>query len=280
VIPLALKRLPPSGAPVGLLAGGGEFPRLLAEGARRLGRPVFLFGLKDLTDRAVDPLVQEAHYFDLAAASKILEALRASGVRHVLMGGSLPKKKLIDPGFRGDGLLRDFFKGSKRRGDDGLLRALEVFLRVRCGISVLDSRLFLKDVLCPRGVLTRRKPTASETSDLRFGLRIARGIGKMDIGQTVVVKEGVVLAVEAIEGTDLAIRRGGELGYGDCVVVKASKPNQDLRFDLPCIGVRTLETLRRASSKVIGLEAGKTILIGKQDILEAADEADLTLVGL
>ena len=280
MIPFSWKRLPPAGTPIGLLAGGGQFPKILAENAKQAGRPVILFGIKDLTDHAIEPFVAEAHYFNLGSIAPILEGLRASRVRHVLFAGSLPKKKIVDPKFHADGAARDFFKKSKSRGDDGLLRAFEVYLRVKCGVSVLDGRLFLKDALCPKGILTRRKPTASEWADLRFGLKIARGIGKMDIGQTVVIKEGIVLAVEAIEGTDAALRRGGELGYGDAVMVKASKPNQDLRFDLPCVGVRTLENLKRASSKVIGLEAGKTILIGKKDIVEVADEAGLTLVGL
>lgn len=281
MIPVSWKRLPPAGETVGLLAGAGQFPRILAENIRRSGRPVVVFGVKNITDPAVESHACETHYFDMAGGiGPLLESLKSSRVRRVLLGGGLPKSKIIDASFKKDRAAKEFLEGAPRRGDDGLLRAFEVFLRVRCGISVLDSRLFLRDVLCPRGVLTRRKPTASEWKDLRFGLKIARGVGKMDIGQTVVVKEGVVLAVEAIEGTDAAVRRGGELGHGDAVVVKASKPNQDLRFDLPCIGVKTLDILRRSSSKVLGVEAGKTILIGKQDILEDADEAELTLVGL
>lgn len=280
MIPLSWKRLPPAAEPVGLLAGGGDFPRILADGIRRSGRRAVLFGIKDLTSRELEKAVSDAHYFELGSIGPVIESLRSSGVKHVLLAGSLPKKRMVDPSFRMDRTAHDFLKHSPRRGDDGLLRAFEVFLRVRCGVGVLDGRLFLKDSLCPRGVLTRRKPTASEWKDLHFGLRIARGVGKMDIGQTVVVKEGVVLAVEAVEGTDAAIRRGGELGYGDAVVVKASKPNQDLRFDLPCAGLHTLEQLRRSSSKVLGLEASKTVLIGKKEIVEAADEADLTLVGL
>ena len=273
-------RKPAAGESLGLIAGAGDFPVLLAEAAVAAKRKIVIFGLKGYTSRRVDDFASEVHYFDLGVLGPLAEAVKHSGVKRVMLAGGVPKKRIVDSSFKIDTAAKNILGGSRNKGDDHLLRAFEIFLRLKCGVSVIDPRVFLKKILAPRGVLTRRKPAASEWKDLRFGLRIARGAGKMDIGQTVVVKEGVVLAVEAIEGTDQAIRRGGELGYGDAVVVKASKPNQDLRFDLPCVGHGTLDSLRAASSRVLGVEAGKTILIDKEKLIQTANERDLTLVGL
>jgi DUF1009 family protein len=273
-------RKPAAGEPLGLIAGAGDFPVLLAEAVSAAKRKIVLFGLKGYTPRSVDDFASEIHYFDLGALGPFADAVKNSGVKRVMLAGSVPKKRIVDSSFKIDGTAKNFLGGSRNKGDDHLLRAFEIFLRLKCGVSVIDSRVFLKKILAPRGVLTRRKPTASEWKDLRFGFRVAKGVGRMDIGQTVVVKEGVVLAVEAIEGTDQAIRRGGELGYGEAVVVKTSKPRQDLRFDLPCVGLGTLESLRAASSHVLGVEAGRTLLIDKSKLIQAADERGLTLVGI
>ena len=160
------------------------------------------------------------------------------------------------------------------------MKALQLFLKTKCGVSIADPRFFLKDILAVKGVMTKRAPTPADMNDLRFGWRIAKGIGKIDIGQTVVVKAGVVLAVEALEGTDAAIRRGGQLGREGAVVVKVSKPNQDLRFDLPCVGTETLESMKATNAKVMGVEAGKTVMLFKEKLIAAADQANLILVGL
>jgi DUF1009 family protein len=144
----------------------------------------------------------------------------------------------------------------------------------------VDSRSFLKDSLAKKGVLTKRAPSETEWKDIRFGRSIVKGIGKLDIGQTIVVKNGVVLAVEAIEGTDQAIRRGGQLANGGAVVVKMSKPNQDLRFDLPCVGLETLESLKSVQSRVLAVESKKTLMLNASQIIERADAENITVVGI
>ena len=265
---------------IGLIAGQGEFPIVFAKAALSLKRPVVVFGVEGYTDKRVEDFTSEAHYVGLGELGRLIDLLKQKKIRQVVFAGGVPKKQIYDPAFKLDPTAQDFISGARNKGDDHLLRAFELFLKARCGISVVDSRALLKKALAPRGVLTRRRPTPHEWQGLRLGLRMARHVGKMDIGQTVVIKDGAVLAVEAIEGTDRAIRRGGEWGHGDVVVVKAAKPNQALRFDLPCVGLDTLQTLQEASSRVLGVEAGKTILISREQLLEKADKQNMTLVGL
>ena len=265
---------------IGLIAGAGQFPLLFAQAASAMKRKVITIGVEGYTDKKVREFSSESHFVDMGSLGRVVDILKKSGVKDVVLAGSIPKKRIYDPSFKLDQTARSFIAGSSNKGDDHLLRAFQLFLKVHCGVSVIDSRLFLKETIARKEVMTRRAPTAGEWADLRLGWKVAKGIGKMDIGQTVVVKGGVVLAVEALEGTDSAIRRGGELGRGETVVVKVSKPNQSLRFDLPCVGEETLESLKSASSRVLGIEAGKTIMIFKDKLIEKADRENLTLVGL
>ena len=265
---------------IGLLAGCGEFPLLFAQAASSAKRNIIVIGVEGQTDKKIAEFASDAHFVDLGSLGRVVQLLKQLKIKKVVLAGGIPKKQIYNPAFHLDETAKGFIQASKNRGDDHLLKALQVFLKVQCGASVIDSRVFLKDALAPKGVLTRRVPTASEWADLRLGWKIAKGIGKMDIGQTLVLKEGVVLAVEALEGTDQAIRRGGELGRGDAVVVKVSKPDQSLRFDLPCVGAETLETLKSASSRVLGIEAGKTIMLFKDKLIQKADQENMTLVGL
>lgn len=264
---------------IGLLAGEGELPVVFLEAAAASGKRVVSVGVEGLADPRVRDRSTAYHTVGLGEAGRLVEILRSEKIRGVVLAGGIPKTRLYDPGLRMDESARSIVASKSNRGDDHLLRAFELFLRVRCGVRVLDARGLLKPALAPRGVITRRAPTAEESSDLKFGSRIARGIGRMDIGQTVVVNKGVVLAVEAVEGTDAAVRRGGQLGRGG-VVVKTSKPTQSLRFDLPCAGVRTIESMREAGCTALGLEAGRTLLIGREALVERADQAGITIVGI
>jgi DUF1009 family protein len=166
------------------------------------------------------------------------------------------------------------------RSDDNLLRAMARFLEEE-GVPIIDPTPFLADRLAPAGVLGKHEPTGTEWEDARYGLELARGIGRLDLGQTVVVKERVALAVEALEGTDACIRRGGELAKsGGFVVVKAVKPNQDRRFDLPAVGTDTIETIREAGGRVLAVEAGATLVMDIERMVARADKAKIAVVGL
>ena len=269
-----------SSDPIGLLAGKGELPVLFAQAVSLLRRPLVVIGVEGLTDRRVEDFAEKTHYVRLGDIESIGGILKQSKVKKVALAGGIPKKEIYNPGFELDASARHFIEQTRNKGDDHLLRAFQVFLKIKCGVSVLDSRSILKGLLAKKGTLSRRAPSETEWTDLRFGFGIAKGVGKMDIGQTVVVKRGVVLAIEALEGTDAAIRRGGDLGRGQAVIVKVSKPNQDLRFDLPCIGLETLESLKAADSSVLGIEAGKTLLLSGERLIREADQAGISIVGL
>ena len=266
--------------PIGLIAGQGGFPVMFAKAALSVNRPVIVFGVDGVTDRRIEEYSSEAHYVGLGELGRLLDLLKSKSIKQVVLAGSVPKKRIYDPALKLDNTAEDFMRQASNKGDDHLLRSLEVLLKVKCGASVIDSRTILKDTVAPKGVLTRRKPSADEMRDLKLGFRVAKHVGQMDVGQTVVVKEGVVVALEALEGTDQAIRRGGELANGGITVVKVSKPTQALRFDLPCVGLDTIEALKAASAGVLGVESGKTILLSKEKFIEAADRAGLCVVGL
>lgn len=265
---------------LGLIAGQGEFPVLFAQAAASLEKELVVFGISPYADPRLEQYATRMHSVDLGSLGDLVNLLKESQVKHVVLAGGIPKKEFYNSSLKMDDTAKGFMGGTANKGDDHLLKAFKLFLKLKCGISVVDARLFLKDILAPKGILTQRAPTAEEWKDLKFGYKIAKGIGRMDIGQTVVVKSGIVLAVEALEGTDNAMRRGGELGRGEVVVTKVAKPNQDLRFDLPCVGFETLAVLRSISSRVLGVEAGKTIFLRKKELLAEANKQGMTLVGL
>lgn len=266
--------------PLGLLAGKGDLPVFFAQAMSAIRRRLVVIGVEGLTDRRVEDFAEKAHYVRLGDVESIVDILKEFKVKQVALAGGIPKKEIYDPEFRPDASAQYFIEQTANRGDDHLLRAFQAFLKIKCGVSILDSRSILKELLVKKGTLSRRAPTESEWKDLRFGFGIAKGIGKMDIGQTVVVKHGIALAIEALEGTDAAIRRGGKLGGEGTVVVKVSKPNQDLRFDLPCIGPETIESLKAAQSSVLGVEAGKTLMLSVERSVREADQAGLSIVGI
>ncbi|OIO37922.1 MAG: hypothetical protein AUJ71_04215 [Candidatus Omnitrophica bacterium CG1_02_49_16] len=265
---------------LGLIAGKGDFPVLFAEAAFSVKQPLVVFGIRGFADPRLESLAVETHHLELGALNKLVDLLKKTKVKKVVLAGGIPKREMYNPSFQMDKTAKGFIHDTRNKGDDHILRALQVFLKAKCGVSIVDPRIFLKNTLASKGVMTRRVPTKGEMDDLKFGWRIAKGIGKMDVGQTVVVKDGVVLAVEAIEGTDAAIRRGGQLSKTGAIVVKVSKPKQDLRFDLPCVGNETLESMKAVGAKVIGLETSKTIMLFKEKLIEAANQADLSLVGI
>ena len=265
---------------VGLIAGAGELPVLFAQAGKSIKKRIVVFDVDGSADPRLKTIADEVHRFAMGDLKVLAELLKGSGVKSVALAGTVSKRNYYDDSFKMDDEAKKVVQSTKNKGDDHLLRAVQLFLKIKCGVSVLDPRVFLKNTTADKGVMTKRQPTAEEWQDLRLGQRTIKVIGKMDIGQTVVVKKGIVLAVEALEGTDEAIKRGAALGKGGVVVVKAAKPRQSLRFDLPCVGRETLQNMKALSSAVLGVEAGKTILISKQQLIEMADREDMVLVGL
>ena len=265
-------------ATIGLIAGGGRFPLLFAESARRAGHRVVAAAHVNQTDPALERLVDGCTWVKLGQFGKVLEVLKAAGCTQVVMLGSIAKARFFRDAWL-DGLGVQLVARLAVKSDDNLLRAIASALEER-GLPVTDPSAFLQDRLAQEGVMGKRQPTEAQWADARYGLELARAIGRLDLGQTVVVKEQVAVAVEALEGTDACIRRGGELAKEGGVVVKAVKPQQDRRFDLPAVGPDTIDSMREAGCQVLAVEAGSTLVMDLEEMIRRADKAKIALVGI
>lgn len=263
---------------LGLIAGNGKFPLLFAAEARREGYRVIATAHRGETDEAIEQAADEVTWVYVGQLGKIIATFQRAGVTEAVMAGGIRKVKLFG-NFRPDWRGARFLAKLKTREDDALLRGIADEL-AGDGIEILSSTLCLPEMIASAGVLGRRTPQPEEWNDIELGFRTAKEIGRLGIGQTVVVKQQMVLAVEAVEGTDAAIERGGKLAKQGCIVVKVSKPQQDLRFDVPAVGVDTVQRLREVSGAVLAVEAGKTILLDKEELLRQADAADIAVVGV
>jgi DUF1009 family protein len=263
---------------LGLIAGNGNFPLIFAQEARREGYRIVAVAHRDETKAEIETIVDELTWVYVGQLGKIIRTFRRAQVRQAVMAGGIHKVKLLGnfrPDFRGAAFLARI----KRRDDDALLRGIAEELE-RDGIHVVDSTLCVPQIIPQAGVLTRLGPSEKQWQDVHLGFQTAKEIGRLGIGQTVVVKNRVVLAVEAVEGTDCAIERGGNLAKFGCVVVKVSKPDQDLRFDVPAVGVETIKMLHQVRAAVLAIEAGKTILLEKDSLLREADRCGIAVVAL
>ncbi len=263
---------------IGIIAGGGQFPLLFAEAAMRQGREVVAVGHYGETWPELAERVGCFTWVKLGQLGRIIKFFKKHGVTETAFLGTITKTRIfreIWPDLKGLSLWNKI----DVRQDDSILRAIAATLEDE-GITVVESTLYLRELLFPKGVLSRRRPSAKQQADIRFGWRIAREIGRLDIGQCVVVRDRSVLAVEAIEGTDAAIRRGGALGRKKAVVVKLKKPGQDFRFDLPAIGPTTIESMKGVQAAVLAVEAGQALFFDRQEALALADRAGIVVVGI
>jgi DUF1009 family protein len=277
----------PPEEPIGLLAGAGRFPILFAEKARRLGRRVVCVGLRHEAPPELAGMVSRFYWSGLARLGRMIRCFKREGARRVVMAGKVHKDTFLYRPWRAFSLLPDWrtlraWYGHRRRDnrDDTLLLALvEEF--ASDGLHFESALDLCPELLVPPGVLTRRRPTARDEADIAFGWRMAREMGRLDVGQSVMVKDRSVLAVEAIEGTDRAIARAGELCRGrGFVVVKVAKPRQDMRFDVPTVGCSTIETMHRAGGRVLAIEAGRTIVLDQEQTAGLADRHGITIAVL
>lgn len=263
---------------IGLIAGGGQFPLLFAEGAKEAGYQVVAVGFDGETDPNLAAHVAAFHLLKLGQLSKLIRVFQKAGIRRVAMAGAINKTRLytrIRPDWRAFKLLASL----RNKKDDHILRSLAGELEKE-GIQVEPSTLFLPGLLAPEGLLTRRHLNAREQRDVIFGWEMAKAVGHLDIGQCLVVKDQAVLAVEGMDGTDETILRGGRLCREGAVVIKVSKPIQDLRFDVPAVGLQTIETMQAVKARVLVVEAGKTLLFDRDRVVERADRYGMTIVAV
>jgi UDP-2,3-diacylglucosamine hydrolase len=263
---------------IGLIAGKSQFPLLFARAARDHGARVVAVAHRGETDPALAELVDEIHWIYVGQLGKMIRIFQTAGVHRAVMAGGITRGRLFRefrPDFRALNVVRRAGAGR----DDRLLQAVAAELESE-GIIIAPSTLFLDELLAPAGKLGRRSPTKDELQDIDFGLKIAREIGRLDIGQCVVVRRQIVVALEAIEGTDECIRRAGALAGPGTVVVKVSKPNQDLRFDVPAVGPDTIRTMIAAQTAVLAIEAQKTLTFDRPQMLAAANQAKIAVWGV
>ncbi|MEW6674845.1 MAG: UDP-2,3-diacylglucosamine diphosphatase LpxI [Nitrospirota bacterium] len=263
---------------LGLIAGTGELPKVIASEARAQGYTIVAIALDSLADRSLTSYVDEIKWVSVGRLGEMIDSLKEYDIKEAVMAGKVPKsllyKSKIIPDLKAVKLLFSL----KDRSDDSILIAIAKEIEKE-GINLLDITPFISGILTPEGVLTEDSPTEDEWKDIEFGWRIAKEIGRLDIGQAVVVKNQAVMAVEAIEGTDEAIRRGGGLAGGGAVVVKVSKPNQDMRFDVPVVGLNTLKTMVEVDARVLAVEAKNSIILNRERIIEESKGASISVVG-
>jgi hypothetical protein len=268
-------RLPP---PLGLIAGNGRFPFLVAEAARRAGRRVVAVAVKEEASPDLAATVDEIHWVGLGQLGRCIEALRAAGVSEAVMAGQVQHRRIFS-GIVPDLKLAGVLVRVAVKNTDSLIGGVADALG-REGITLLPSTALLEDQMATAGAMSRRKPGSDERKDIAYGVEVARTLSALDLGQTVVIKDRAAVAVEAMEGTDEVIRRAGRLAGPGTTVVKLAKPSQDMRFDVPVVGVRTLEAMREARARTLAVEASRTLLIDRAAVLAAADEAGLAIWGI
>jgi len=263
---------------IGLIAGNGRFPLIFAREAKRAGVEVVALAIKKETSPSLVNLVDRIHWVDVGQLGDLIEICKKEGITRAVMAGQVKHTRLFSE-VKLDSRAMALLAGVKDKKANSLLGAVADELS-REGIELIDSASYLAHLLPSPGILTRRKPTQKEWQDIEFGHKMAKEIAGLDIGQTVVVKDQAVLAVEGMEGTDRTIRRGGKLGKGNVVVVKVSKPQQDRRFDLPIVGERTIEVLKEAKAKVLAFSARSTILLDREKVVKSANKNGISLVAV
>ena len=264
---------------LGLIAGNGKFPFLFAHAARKQNIKVVAAGIQGDTSWFLKTMVDKLAWFRIGELKKLFEFFRNEGIKYVIMAGQVNPENLFDESISLDEEFQDVMKALKDRRADTIFLAIAEKLKIH-GLELLDSTILLKEYLAPRGTLTKRGPTMIELGDIEFGKDIAKSMGGLDVGQTVVIKDKAVVAIEAMEGTDRCIVRGGTIARHDAVVVKMSKPKQDERFDVPVIGPRTIQTMIRCKAGCLAIEAEKTLIIDRQKSIKLANKSGICIVAI
>jgi DUF1009 family protein len=260
---------------IGIIAGRGAYPLMLAESARQQGvQRLVAIAFRKETRPEIEALVDEVHWIRLGQYGHMLNELEQSGVKHAVMAGQITPTHLFRVRF--DAKLIALLKKLRTRNAETIFGAVAADMQ-EIGVELTAASLFMETHMPEAGLLSRRAPTESEAADIELGFKIAKTTSALDIGQTVVVREGTVLAVEAFEGTDDTIRRAGRLSKSGSVVVKVAKPGHDMRFDIPVIGLHTMKVLRKAKASALALEAGRAIILEREQVIEQANAMGLCL---
>ena len=262
----------------GLIAGNGRFPFLVLEGARREGIELAVAAIKEETDPAIENIARKVEWMSVGHLSKLIKFFKREGVTRVIMAGQVKHVQIFKLNALPDLRMARMLARLKRRNTDALIGAVAGVLESE-GVTLIDSTTFLQPLLAREGVLTRRAPNRREMADIEYGLGVATELARLDLGQTIVVKSEAVVALEAMEGTDATIRRASELVRGrPLTVVKVAKPDQDMRFDVPVIGLNTVETLRACNVTAMSITADKTLIFDRDETIAAADRTRVAII--
>ena len=260
----------------GLIAGNGDFPFLVLEGARSRGIEMAVIAIREEASPEIENRSSRVHWVSLGELSRTIDLLHKEGVKHAVMAGQVKHNKIFSA-IRPDWKLAKLLLSLPSKNTDSLIGAVARVLEEE-GIELVDSTKFLGPLLPAAGVLTRRAPDATEAADIAYGRHAAQQIAGLDLGQTVVVRDRACVAIEAMEGTDETIERAARIAGGQrVVVVKVSKPAQDMRFDVPVIGLRTIEVMQRSHASALAIDAGRTLLFDRDRLIAAADEAGISI---
>jgi len=261
---------------LGLIAGNGQMPFLVIDGAHRAGAEVAVAAIREETDPSIEKIADRLIWVGIGQLGKMLKFFRNEGVEKAIMAGQVKHVQIFSSAIPDMRMLKMLLRLPKRNTDT-LIGAVATELASE-GIELIDSTHFLKDHLPEAGTITKRAPDDRERKDIEYGLEVAREIGRLDLGQTIVVRDRACVAIEAMEGTDAVIRRAGELVRGKLTVVKIAKPDQDMRFDVPVVGLPTIETMITARATCISLTAGKTLMLDRAEMIKLANQHKIAIV--
>lgn len=261
----------------GLIAGNGDFPFLVIEGARKAGKPLSVIAIKEETDKRIEEVADKVLWVSIGKLGKMISFFKEQGVSRVVMAGQVKHVQLFS------GALPDFemlkiLWNLPQRNTNSLIGGVADELAKR-GIELIDSTHFVNEHLAPKGVLTKRKPNKVEYGNIMYGLKIVNEIARLDLGQTIAVRANACVAIEAMEGTDAVIKRAGRLANGKLTIVKVAKPNQDMRFDVPVIGIPTVTTMIEAGATCLCITAEKTLIFKREETVALANKNKICIIG-
>jgi DUF1009 family protein len=262
----------------GLIAGNGKFPFLVLEGAKRAGATVAVAAIREETDPAIESMADKLIWVGIGQLGKLLRFFKNEGVEKAIMAGQVKHVQIFSSAIPDLRTLKMLLR-LPRRNTDALIGAVASELATE-GIELIDSTYFLKEQLPSAGTLTKRAPDEGERGDIQYGLEVANGIARLDLGQTIIVRDRACVAIEAMEGTDAVIRRAGELVRGRLTVVKIAKPDQDMRFDVPVVGVPTIESMIDSGATCLCLTANKTLMFDREEVVRLADKHKIVIVAV
>ncbi len=260
-----------------MVAGGGKLPLVFAKEAKKKGDEIVAFCLKGLTSPEIENVTDRAHWFEWGQFQKALMALVAERINKVALLGKIKKSMIFEKELALDEKAKGLFSALKGKNDYSILKSVAGALG-KLGIELIDITSYLNGLIPSKGVLTRRQPTVNEERDIAFGKTVAGELARLDIGQTVCIKDGCVISLEAAEGTDEAIKRAGAFSGGGFTIVKMARPDQDMKLDVPLVGLDTVKTVVGAKGSVLALEEKKTILIDREEVIALADQSGISIV--